>query len=357
MKLLTKEEISNRFDKFFKKIEHNTKSSIQILVESEKLDFHYNYSSDEFNQPFHIASIGKVFTATLIQILADKNKLSLQDPISKFLSNSELDRLFVFQNTDYSKEVTVEQLLTHSSGVGDYFADRVNFGKTISKRIVSEPNKKWTPNQLVDFTRERQQAVGAPGKIFHYSDTGYILLGLIIEAVSGKKFHENLHDEIFVPLKMNDSYLMFYSKPKNTIKPIQKVWLNGKDVTNFASLSVDWSAGGIISTPRDLLAFAKGLRSGRLYSTQRLKIMETCNKKFRSGIYYGIGIMEIRFEEFFFLLKNLPRVKGHIGILSSHMFYDPDTESYIIMNFGSSKLMVKSFKALIEIVTRMKRMK
>ncbi|MCP3763334.1 serine hydrolase [Domibacillus sp. A3M-37] len=93
--------------------------------------------------------------------------------------------------------------------------------------IISEPNKKWTPPELVDFTRKRQQAVGVPGQVFHYSDTGYILLGLLIEKVTGKPFHENLHERIFQPLNMNDSYLLYYSEPSNPKKAIQDIWLNG----------------------------------------------------------------------------------------------------------------------------------
>lgn len=358
VKEISKDAARVRFDKYFSKIQSKqAKSSLQILVDSEKLDFRYDYSSNELNEPFHIASIGKVFTAVLIMILTERKGLSLQDPIAKYLTNAELERLFIFNGKDYSQEITVEQLVAHTSGIGDYFGDQVNSGLPMTKLIVSEPFKKWTPYELVDFTRERQHAVGIPGEVFHYSDTGYILLGLIIEKVTGKPFHDNLQDEFFIPLGMDDSYLLFYSKPANPQKPFQRIWLNGSDVTDNQSLSADWAGGGIISTPKDLLSFYKAFREGKLFSKQKIQLMENCQNKFRTGIHYGAGMMEIRFEEFFFLLKGLPRVKGHIGILSTHLFYDPSTETYMIMNFGSNKLMVQSFKALIEIVTQTKRVK
>ncbi|MNN52297.1 hypothetical protein D3C81_1669860 [compost metagenome] len=66
-------------------------------------------------------------------------------------------------------------------------------------------------------------------------------------------------------------------------------------------------------------------------------------------------MMEIHFEEFFFLLKVLPRLKGHIGVLATHMFCHPETDTYIVMNFGSTTSMVKSFKALIEIILTVKK--
>lgn len=352
------EAVKRHFDKYFNKIhQKNAQSSIQILIDSKKLDFQYNYSSEDSNQPFHIASIGKMFTATLIMILIERNSLSLHDPISNYFTNIELENLFIFKDKDYMKEVTVEQLLAHTSGIGDYFEDPVNLGSPMSKLIVSESEKKWTPYELVEFTRKRQKAAGIPGKVFHYSDTGYILLGLIIEKVSGKPFHENLHDEIFTPLGMQDSYMLFYSEPKNPLQKFQKIWLNGTDVTDFQSLSVDWSGGGIISTPNDLLSFNRAFREGRLFHEEKIQFMEKFKHKFRTGIHYGTGLMEIRFEEFFFLLKGLPRLRGHIGVLSTHLFYDPSTETHIIMNFGSSKLMVQSFKALIEIIRQLKRVK
>jgi D-alanyl-D-alanine carboxypeptidase len=121
------------------------------------------------------------------------------------------------------------------------------------------------------------------------------------------------------------------------------------EISGFESLSCDWSGGGIVSTTADLLKFNQALRQGRLIQTSTLEVMEVCNHKFRSGIYYGLGMMEIRFKEFFFLLGRLPKIKGHIGILSTQLFYDAVMDAHIIMNFGDNKSMVQSFRALIEI--------
>lgn len=356
MKAMSKETAKIHFDRYFAKLERKkAATSIQVLVQSDKLGFQYGYSSGEWNVPFHIASIGKVFTASLMMMLTERNGVLLQDPLLKYFTGNELEGLFVFEGKDHAKDVTLEQLLAHTSGIGDYFEDSVQIGAPMTKLIISEPDKNWMPSELIDFTRERQQAVGMPGQVFHYSDTGYILLGLLIEKVTGKPFHQNLHELIFQPFGMDDSYLLYYSVPSNPQKAIQDIWLNGSKVTANQSLSADWAGGGIISTPKDLLAFYKGFRAGALFSKEKIRIMENVRHKFRRGIYYGTGMMEIHFEEFFFLLRGLPRVKGHIGILSTHMFYDHTTDTYIIMNFGSSEQMTQSFKALIEIVTRLKR--
>lgn len=357
MKASRQAAVRARFDTYFSKIHRKHRNvSLQVLIASDKLDFQYTYAPDEFNRPFHIASIGKLFTAALVMILAEKQQLTIQDPIATHFSKAELDKLFVYQGTDYAHHVTIEQLLAHTSGIGDYFDDPVRTGTPISKRLVTEPNKHWTPHELLDFTRTHQQAVGIPGQTFHYSDTGYILLGLLIEKVTGTPFHDTLHAEIFTPLGMDDSYLFFYSEPKNPRTPFQKIWFDGTDVTDNPSLSVDWAGGGIISTPHDLLAFYKALQTDRLFSSDKRQLMATCTNKMRTGIHYGVGMMELRFGEFFFLLKGLPRVQGHLGVLATHLFYDPTTETYIILNFGSNNMMVQSFKALIEIVARIKKL-
>ena len=211
---------------------------------------------------------------------------------------------------------------------------------------------------LVDFTRERQEAVAAPGEKYNYSDTGYILLGLLIEKVTGKSFGSNLVDEFFRPLDMADSYLMFYTEPANkTDNPIEPIWFDDKEVSRYESLSCDWAGGGIVSTTDDLLKFNRALREGRLIQPSTLAGMDECPNRFRPGIYYGLGMMEIRFKDFFFLLGHLPKVKGHIGILSTHMFYDPIRDAHIIMNFGSTNRMEESFRALIEIENRLFQMR
>jgi D-alanyl-D-alanine carboxypeptidase len=350
-KPLDSQKVDNNLTRYFQRIKAKSHPKpTQIRVYSQKLGLDYSFPTDSTHQPYHIASVGKVFTATLVQVLAERGLLSTRDSIHPYFSPKELDRLFVYQNTDHASEVTIEHLLGHTSGIADYFEGGTISGKSYINEVLSNPQVHWTPQQLIEYTRDCQSAVGIPGKVFNYSDTGYILLGLIIEKVTRKSFAENLEDEFFRPLDMRDSYLMFYSDPINTPKKdIQKIWFNDKEISGFESLSCDWSGGGIVSTTADLLKFSQALREGRLIQKCTLEAMDACHHKFRQGIYYGLGMMEIRFSEFFFLLGKLPKIKGHIGILSTHMFYDPTTDAHIIMNFGDNRRMVESFKALIQV--------
>lgn len=363
-KPITSHQATGRFDRYFQKVQAKKPSRpLQIRMYSERLGLDYQFPAGSSDRPYHVASIGKVFTAVLIQMLAERRLISVQDKVQGFFSSSALENLFVFQGVDAASQVTIEHLLGHTSGIADYFegiASTVEGDKRKKRSFIDEvlahPDRHWMPQELVEYTRKYQSALGAPGQVFNYSDTGYILLGLIVEKVTGKSFAENLAREFFLPLGMCDSYLMFCSEPANKPqKNIEKIWLNGLEVSGFESLSCDWAGGGIISTTADLLTFNRALRNGQLIGKDALAAMDRCSSRFRPGIYYGLGMMEIRFREFFFLLGGLPRVKGHIGILATHMYYDPATESHLIMNFGDNKRMVESFRALIEIENTLQR--
>ena len=352
----TSKNINDTFQAYFTKLDRKNKhgAPTQALVYSDKLGINFKYSAEEYNRPFHIASIGKMMTASIIGILSDKKQLGLDNKITKYLSADILSGLFIYKDTDYQDQITISQLLSHTSGMADYFESTVHAGSSFVDQIMSEPDKLWTPQMLVDFTRDNQTAHSAPGS-FYYSDTGYILFGLIIEKVTGKEFHQILSDLIFKPLGMNDSYLLLGGQPVNPKQPIAPIWFNGKEISRLNMLSCDWAGGGVVTTLPDLLTVQKAYWNGKLVSSEFIEIMSTCANKFRAGIFYGSGMMELRYEGFFFLLRGLPRPKGHSGILGTAMFYDQTNDVHVVINLGSNKRAVDSFKALIYIAQLIKR--
>lgn len=334
---------------------------LQVQVYSERRGLAYRFSSGETNRPFHVASVGKIFTAVLVARLAQSGRLCLTDPISQYLPAAVLRDLFVYHDQDYAQQVTIEQLLSHRSGAADYFADPVRSGERFLSLVFSQPDNLWTPEKLLDFCRTSQRAVGRPGQRFHYSDTGYILLGLLIEKVTGLSFGQNLDDTFFKPLGMSDSYLLYQAQigqitRKVTGKrPIDKIWLHGREISSQRNLSCDWAGGGVISTTDDLLRFSRALWQGQLLDLPTLQRMATGVWPFRSGIYYGLGLMELRLEGFFFLLRGLPRLYGHSGILATQLFYDPARDLHLVMNFGDDRQIANSFRFLIEVETTLER--
>ncbi|WP_237179086.1 serine hydrolase domain-containing protein [Paenibacillus sp. MMS18-CY102] len=162
----------------------------------------------QVDSPYHAASVGKTMCATVFGMLVDEGKISYGDKISTWLAPDMLKGLFVIDGTVYCDQVTIGQLLSHTSGVGDYFEGPVNKGKTIIEIMASEPEHAFSPQSLIAFTRDNQSAIGKPGQQFYYSNTGYILLGLILEAIEEKRYADILNERIFEPLGMEDTYLM-----------------------------------------------------------------------------------------------------------------------------------------------------
>ncbi|REK71283.1 serine hydrolase domain-containing protein [Paenibacillus paeoniae] len=354
-------KLTQRLDNIFRKYEQKRigmpkgqQAALQGRICSARSGLDYRFP--DTSRPYHIASIGKLFTMTLIGMLVDQGKLTWHDRISSYFKQEELERLFLYKGRDYAGDVTISHLLGHTSGIGDYFEGPVNSGRSFADSILSEPNRIWTPSELIAFTRERQQAVSPPGSRFQYSDTGFILLGQLIEKVTGSTFGSLLRTRIFEPLNMRDTYLMFYTEPLNVPAPaISPLWFKKHDISGFNSLSCDWSGGGIVSTTDDLLVFSQALHGGRLYDPSTLQTVTSFPHQFRPGIHYGLGMMEIQFERLFFLLRGYPRLRGHLGITAAHLHCDPASDTHIVLNFGSDAAMHQSFNALIAIMSELKK--
>lgn len=147
---------------------------------------------------------------------------------------------------------------------------------------------------------------------------------------------------------MDDTYLLFYSKPKNKQRQIADVWLDGVNVAGFQSLSVDWAGGGLISTLDDLAVFVRSLNQGKIISHDTLDSLYQFDHKYRRGIHYGNGFMAYHFKEFFPTLASLPVMIGHMGILGTQMFYDKESDTVFVASFGSSDYSAGSVRTMIK---------
>ena len=345
--------LEKKVDDLLQKYAKKTKT-LQFAMHLPSRNLRYRFSSTTPEQRFHSASVGKLMTATVIFAAIEQGKLSLERHICTILEPEILDRLFVFQGHDYQEEITVKQLLNHTSGANDYFESKTMDGSLFVDAVIQHPDTMWMPKDLLDFTRDRQQAVAKPGEKFFYSDTGFILLGLIAEAVFAMPFHQVLKTVLFDPANMHDTDLCFYGDGFDPVA-LAPLFINNVDVHLFRSLSCDFSGGGLSTTADDLLKFLDYLQSGACISRQSIDIMSGFEHRFRQGLYYAAGMMQIRFEEFFFLLKGMPRLQGHIGVTGVHAWYDPETQDSFALNVGNASDMALSFQLLITIMQLIRR--
>ena len=134
---MNRQQVESHFDRTFQKLQaKSSPKPTQIRVVSERLGLDYTFPAGSGGRPFHLASIGKMFTAVLVQRLAERGAFTIQDPLVKFFAPAELERLFVFKGVDYAPQVTIEHLLGHTSGIADYFEGKTKDGRTLIKDVL-----------------------------------------------------------------------------------------------------------------------------------------------------------------------------------------------------------------------------
>jgi CubicO group peptidase (beta-lactamase class C family) len=225
------------------------------------------------NQPdtkHRLGSITKQFTAMLIMQLVEQGKLKLDVPISTYLPE------YPKKNGDI---ITIHHLLTHSSGI----PNMTSFPGFIKDVSVNS----YTPIQLVNLFADSTLQF-KPGERFEYSNSGYIVLGYIIEKITGKSYEQVLQENIFTPLKMNNTgYDHHETLLKNRASGYEK---NGRRYVNakFLDMSVPYAAGSMYSTVEDLYLWDQALYSNQLLRKENMDLL--FNKHIPSGgSHYGYG--------------------------------------------------------------------
>ena len=280
------------------------------------------------DNPYYTASVGKTFTATAIGMLVDQGKIQFEDPISNYLSGDLMEGLHVLNGVDYGDSITVEHLLQHTSGLADYFDDTtVDGSPTMFDLIMMEPHRFWQPEELIAFAKAHFEPAFAPGTGYTYTDTEYVLLGIIIEEISGMNFHEFLAEKIFAPLKMNQTYVNQRSEAIETTGTLAEMYASEYELSTFRSLSADWAGGALVSTGSDLIAFQEALMNGKLVSLETLNNMQQWTEESK-GMDYGFGLRKISLNELDPTLPNWELI-GHSGLNGTSMYYCPNLDIYL----------------------------
>lgn len=293
-------------------------------------------------QPIHMASVGKIFTATLTGILKDLGKLDFSDPIALHLDAELMKGLHVHRGIDYSDQITVTHLLQQSSGLGDVFFP---LWKKLKKGGPS-----MSAREAVIWGKRQSRPKFPPGAGNHYGDTNYYLLGLIIESVSGKPFHEAMSEYVFDPLGMDQAYVFGFSGPSSPQRhPMAKVHLDGTDIDAVPEVyRLDYAGGGVVAPLSQYHTFLKALLDGRLVSPETLDRMlnDTVRMGFPTiGFDYGYSIW--KFRAIPVLLPKELVCWGCVGITGAFLFYHPPTGACIIGSFNDMAYKSKSLRFML----------
>jgi len=291
-----------------------------------------------------IASIGKTFTATVILQLIEEGNLNLDDTIDKFLDNPivKLDSLHIYEGTAYGRQITIRQLLNHTSGIADYMEN-----PRFIPDAIKHAEELWNPSEILGKYYEYQtneKATFPPGTGFNYSDVNYVLLAMIIEQVTGGTYHAQLESRIFAPLEMKNSYLEYYEEPRGT-KPLSHAYLSTVDLVTDANTSMDWGGGGIVSTCEELNTFFRALVDGKIFKKEAtLKQMFVAADQGRGGTDYdyGLGIMKRTIHGLTFY--------GHGGAYDCDAYYCPEKNISVCMSLNQMNTHGKRDKLLLQAI-------
>ena len=318
-------------------IKDNAVPGLVMLVRSPKGDWQTVLGTAEIgtDKPwtlgdhFRIGSNTKTMTATVILQLAQEGKLKLSDPVAKYVPG--------VPNGD---KITIANLAEMRSGLYSYTADPA-FNRTLDE----QPKKAWTPAELLRIAFAHP-VNAAPDTEFEYSNTNIVLLGVIIEKLTGMSATEAFQKRIFEPLGLKQTSLPLpaqwalpdphpqgyqfltnaatvdsYAVPKDKLKAALDGTFKPLNYTD-ANPSWAWTAGGAISTAGELAAYVKALVGGGLLNAEMQKVRFDSIRPITSGAGYGLGIAQFG------------PMYGHDGQLpgfSSFMAYDPKTKTTLII--------------------------
>lgn len=352
--------------------------NLAISVESPKQNFAWSKAGGvaypetgemmTTQTPFRIASVGKTFTATLIMQIIEAGNITLSTPIADILTDDDmpegftLDELHQLEGISSGSSLTIHQLLNHTSGLRDYIADEPD-NKADSYSLIAllildvmgiQPSglakKNWTSNSILQYffsSGMNQHAMKTPGKSYHYSDTNYVLLGLIIEKLSGMSLANNYRSEIFSHSQMHSAYLDWYeatigSGPAHHYSNLLSYGINENIdiIDSNINTSFDWAGGGIVCSIEELNNYVKALFNNQLFNdTQTLKNMQQTAVGQNNSSSYGLGLQKKEYK----LFNETVVVYGHEGAWGVGMYYIPATDTSIVYTINQASIQNKDW--------------
>lgn len=352
---IAQDEISANIEKLFKseiKKENIKSGTLHVYSESRDIDIQLAENKEDsisIDNPFYTASVTKMFTATAIGILKDRKQLNFNDKIDQYLPDSLIVNLHVLDSIDYSKQISIAHLLQHTSGLPDYFTDSTNDeSPNIINQLLMNPNKLWSAEEMIQFTKEKMKPHFIPSEGYHYTDTEYVLLALIIENISGQTLDEFFKQNIFQPLKMNSSYINLKSSSIENKLPVVKFYASQYELSSLKSLSADWGGGGLVSTTHDLIEFLKAFNNDKIVKKDTRLAMQNWVKETK-GMDYGFGIRQVSIGELTNTESDLQLI-GHSGSTASFLWYCPQLDTYISGTFNQLEASKSALVLVYEIL-------
>lgn len=272
------------------------------------------------NQTFRIASVTKTYVAASILRLMELGVLNLDDPISKHISAAHAAILSKDYNLD---EITIRQILRHSAGFFDH-THAAEFFDTILK----DPSHAWTRTEQFQMGVDKGDPIGPPGKQFSYSDTGYVILGELIEKYTGK----NLDGGIKELLKLEEKGLErtdFEGEDPITDQLRIHQYFQGMDTYQFSPTMDYFGGGGFLSNTEELVDFFQLLFQGKIFDDPKTldTMLEHVTYENKATMDYQMGMYRVKIGDY--------EAYCHSGFWGTMVAFIPEKDMYLAANYSS----------------------
>ena len=275
---------------------------------------------------FRAASVTKSVTAAVALRLAQEDRLALDGPLGDQLGWELLGR---WRSLEAMPRMTPRQLLGHTSGLPDYFHD-----EAFAARLRREPRRAWHPVELVDHVAAHCTPHFPPGEGFRYSDTGYVVAGILLEQVTGQPLHAVYRDVVFEPLGMPTTWLEGH-EPARALE-VAHHYSGELDMTTL-SPTIDWAGGGLVTTAPELTKFVRGLWSGLILDGGGLEELT----RWRAGASFPPG-HAVRYDDYGLGMGRVAvqgvELVGHTGFIGAFAFHAPEQDAVLVGTHNQSQV-------------------
>ena len=290
--------------------------------------------------PIYIASVTKLYTATVIMMLFERGSIALDDRIAKYLPRAIVEGIHVYAGTDYSNQITIRELLGHRSGIADYYAEKAHDGKSLFDEFLEDPTRRWTVTETIERAKHDLRPNFAPGTGTSYSDTNFQLLGILIERVTGNPLQAVFEELIFRPLGLAHTWLVGFPRAQSPSPAPADVFLGNTNVTTVRSNGSYWADGGMVATADEMVGFLRALKDGRLIRKDTLAVMHDW-RRWKFPVRLGLGTICVALPLPLAKLAGMPRMWGHAGSTGAFLYYVADADLFIAGTIGQIESRLK----------------
>lgn len=306
-----------------------------------------NILLDEGNttQPIILAGVTKLYTAAMVLREFDRGALSPDTRAAHILPHNTLAGLCVVGGRDYSDDITVAQLLSHRSGITDYFSFPRR-GALSLLRQAEDRDRAWTLHQALELARHYPGRFkpGTSNRV-HYSDTNYQILGALLKSTTGLSFSQLLDIRIAGPLGLKKTYAFTHETAEKFYELAPVSWKK-KEMRGPESLASFGADGSVVSTTREVVSFLRALWSGKL--TDEAWIPKLWSDTIRLGVNLGMGLGAMTYQ----VKRGVAPYVGHTGFTGSAAFVDPTRRIFGAGTLNRIGYLNKPARTLAKLMTK-----